>query len=87
MIKKLVQKHIQKLTIQDIYKFACKNGISLTEKEANFIYNQIKENWEELIFHDHMPILIKSKDSLEKGTYDKALELISFFKNKYKAYL
>lgn len=87
MIKKLIQKHIQKLTIQDIYNFAYKNGISLTEKEANFIYNQIKENWEELIFHDHMPILIKAKDSLEKGTYDKALELISFFKNKYKAYL
>ena len=87
MIKKLIQKHIKKLTIQDVYNFACKNGINLTNKEASFIYDQIKENWEEIIFHDHMPILIKSKNSLEKETYEKALELIKFFKDKYKHYL
>lgn len=87
MIKKLIEKHIKKLTIQDIYNFASKNEINLTENEANYIYDKIKENWEELIFSDHIPILINSKNSLEKETYDKALELISFFKNKYKNYL
>lgn len=87
MIKNLIQKHIQKLTIQDIYNFACKNGVYLKEHEVNFIYNQIKENWEELIFFNHMPILTKSKDFLEKETYEKALELIILFKNKYKSYL
>ena len=87
MIKKLIEKHIKKLTIQDIYNFASKNDIILTENEVNYIYNKIKENWEELIFSDHMPILINSKNFLEKETYEKSLELISFFKNKYKAYL
>ena len=87
MIKKLIQKHIQKLTIQDIYDFASKNGIQLNEQEASIIYKQIKENWEKLIFHDHMPILLKFKSSLEKETYEKALELIVLYKDKYKAYL
>lgn len=87
MIKKLIQKHIEKLTIQDIYDFALKNGVHLSEDEANIIYQQIKENWEELIFHDHMKVLTKAKDSLGKETYEKALELIVFFKDKYKSYL
>lgn len=87
MIKRIIQNHIQKLTIQDIYDFASKNGIHLKEEEANIIYKQIKENWEQLIFHDHMPILLKVKDSLGKETYEKALELIVLFKNKYSAYL
>ena len=87
MIKKIIQKHIQKLTIQDIYNFARKNGICLKDYEANLIYKQIQDNWEELIFHDHTPILKRAQGSLEKGTYDKALELIVFFKDKYKRYL
>lgn len=87
MIKKLIQNHILKLTIKDIYDFASKNGIHLKVEEANFIYKQIQESWEELIFHDHMPIFIKAKNHVEKETYDKALELIVFFKDKYKAYL
>jgi len=87
VIKKLIQKHIEKLTIQDIHNFACKNGIHLKDYEANFIYKQIQDNWEEIIYHDHMPILKKAQNSLEKGTYEKALELITFFKNKYKRYL
>lgn len=87
MIKKLIEKRILKLTIQDIYDFACKNGIHLTEQEAKIIYTQIKQNWEELIFHDHMPIFLKVKDSLEKETYEKALELLIFYKNQYKYYL
>lgn len=87
MIKKLIQKHIQKLTIQDIYKFACKNEIYLKEHEANILYEQIKENWEQIIFHDHMEVLMALKSSLEKETYEKSLELITLFKNKYRAYL
>lgn len=87
MIKKLIQNHIQKLTIQDIYDFAIKNGVHLKEEEAYIIYYQIKQNWEELIFHDHMNVLVKVKDSLEKETYEKALALIIFFKEKYKSYL
>ena len=86
MIKKMIEKHIQKLTIQDIYNFASTNGIYLKEEEANVIYKKIKENWEELIFHDHMPILLEVKDSLEKAIYEKALELIILFKDKYKSY-
>ncbi len=87
MIKKFIQKRIEKLTIQDIYDFATKNGISLKENEAKIIYSHIQQDWEELIFQDHKRILKLEQDSLEHATYEKIEELIVLFKNKYKNYL
>lgn len=87
MIKNLIKNHVSKLTINDVYNFACKNGVSLSEKEANIIYSYIKTYWNELIFNDHNVILAKVKDSLEPTTYNKINELIVFYKNKYRNYL
>lgn len=87
MIKNLINKYIEKLTINDIYEFASKNDIMLKECEANIIYSYTKKYWEEVIFFDHNPILNKVKDSLEPTTYNKLNELINFYKDKYKNYL
>lgn len=87
MIKNLIAKHVSNLTINDIYDFASKNGVSLNSNEANIIYTYIKKYWDELIFHDHTLILNKVKDSLEPTTYKKINELIVFYKNKYRNYL
>ena len=87
MIKNLINKYIEKLTINDIYEFASKNGITLKEYEANIIYSYTKKYWEVVVFSDHNPILRKVKDSLEPTTYNKLNELINFYKDKYKNYL
>lgn len=87
MINKLIEKHIEKLTITDIYNFALKNQVCLNEIEAQIIYSYIKSYWRELIFQDHNIILDKVKDSLEPTTYNKIIELIILYKNKYKNYL
>ena len=87
MINKLIEKHIAKLTINDIYNFALKNQVCLKESEAQIIYSYVKSYWRELIFQDHNIILDKVKDSLEPTTYNKIIELIILYKNKYKNYL
>lgn len=87
MIKKLIKKYIDNLTIQDVYDFAHSNQIILTEEEANLIYHYIKKDWEELIFKDHTPILMKAKSNLTDTTYKKVEELIILYKDKYKHYL
>lgn len=83
----MIQKYIDKITLQDVYTFAAQNEISLKENEANLIYKHIKSDWEELIFHDHNVILEKNKEKLEPATYEKIKGLITLFKNKYKNYL
>jgi len=87
VIKRIIKSHVDKLTINDIYEFALKNGVHLNQGEVDIIYAYIKNYWNELIFHDHKLILSKVKDSLEPTTYQKINELIVFYKNKYKYYL
>lgn len=87
MIKGLIQKQVEKITLQDIYAFALKNGISLEQAEAELIYRYIKTSWEELIFSDHNRILMEAKPKLRETTFYKIEELITFFKQKYKNYL
>ena len=87
MIRGLIKKQIDKIEAKDIYEFAKKNGIALTEEEEKIIYKYIKSSLEELIFMDHNPILMKAKPYLREETMNKIEELIIFFKQKYKNYL
>lgn len=87
MIKKLIARYIERITLQDVYNFAYLNQIVLTEDEAKLIYSYIKKDWEELIFKDHTPILMREKANLSETTYKKLEELIVLYKNKYKNYL
>lgn len=87
MIRGLIKKQIDKIEAKDIYEFAKKNGIALTEEEEKIIYKYIKSSWEELIFMDYNPILMEAKPYLREETMNKIEELIIFFKQKYKNYL
>lgn len=87
MIKNIIQKQVEKITLQDVYTYARNNGISLEKEEAELIYKYIKTSWEELIFSDHTRILKEAKPKLKKETFEKIEELITFFKKKYKNYL
>lgn len=87
MIKKLIKRYVDKITINDVYNFALKEDIKLSDNEANLIYCYIKNNWKEIIFDDYKPIFEKAKPNLNNETYLKIEELIIKFKNKYKSYL
>lgn len=86
MIKKLIKQYINKLTKQDIVDFALKQGIILTDKELEVIYNEIKYNFDELFYNTEC-VLNKRKDKLEHTTYLKIKELILIYKEKYRNYL
>ena len=87
MIKGFIQKQVEKITLQDVYAFALKNGITLEKEEAELIYQYIKTSWEEIIFSDHNRILMEAKPKLKEKTFEKIEELLTFFKQKYKCYL
>lgn len=87
MFKYIIQKHINNLSINDIYKFALENNVTLNDYEANLIYKNIKSDWKTIIYSNHYIILDKIKDKIEPTTYYKLEELIILYKNKYKNYL
>ena len=87
MFKYYIEKYVNNLKISDVYKFASDSNIKLTNDEANIIYNCIKNDYETIIYSNHFIVLDKIKNKLNINTYNKIIELINFYKNKYKNYL
>lgn len=82
----MILKYIQALTLEDIENFAKKQNIILERSESEIILNEIKNNFNEVVYHTE-EAMEKIKDKLDYTTYLKLNELIDFYKKKYPDYL
>ena len=48
-MKNLIQNYIDLLKIDKLSKFLLDNKINLNETELNYIFNLVKNNWEDII--------------------------------------
>lgn len=86
MKKFIIKKYIDKLSIQNINNFALNNNIVLTEKELEYMYNLIKNNWEQILSNDDS-ILLKLNGNVDNESIKKIEKLYYEYKKKYKEYL
>ena len=82
----MILKYIQALTLEDIENFVKKQNIILKRSESEIILNEIKNNFNEVVYHTE-EAMEKIKDKLDYTTYLKLNELIDFYKKKYPDYL
>ncbi len=71
----LISEYIRRLTKKDIINYTQKEGINLTEKELDIIYNHIKNDYKEFLTKNPIPILNQLKEEVTPKTYNKVLEL------------
>ena len=86
MKKFIIKKYIDKLSIQNINNFALNNNIVLTEKELEYMYNLIKNNWEQILSNDDS-ILLKLNGNVDNESIKKIEKLYYEYKKKYRDYL
>ena len=87
MFNKLIENYINNMNVNDVDKFARKNGIILKNEELNVIYETIKNNWQTIIYGDYTSGFNSIKDRISPSTYKKAEELFFYFKDKYQRFL
>ena len=87
MINRLIEQYVNRMTKDDILKFATKNGIELNDKELKIIYNHIKKDWKTIVYGNPREILDDIKMNSDDITYNKIENLYINFKEKYKDYL
>lgn len=86
MIEKFIINYIEKIKKEDIIDFGLKYNINLNNTETDFIYENIKKNWRELVYGNPTTIFNELK-KISPSNYQKIEELYIEFKNKYQNYL
>lgn len=85
-MKNLIQNYIDLLKIDKLSKFLLDNKINLNETELNYIFNLVKNNWEDIINNsDKYLDNLDSNINLESSK--KIKDLFNYYKNRYKSYL
>lgn len=87
MVNRLIEQYVNRMTKDDILRFATKNGIELNDKELKIIYNHIKKEWKTIVYGNPREILDDIKMNFDDTTYNKIENLYINFKEKYKGYL
>ena len=78
MKEKLIKSYITHLTKDDIIMYAKKNNIILNNNEIDIIYNNIKNNTDELLSNP-LNVLKNYKNDLSNETYNKLYELYTIY--------
>ena len=83
----LIKNYINKLSISDINNMAIKHNINLNDNELNYIYKQIKDNYQTLLYGNSDNIFENLKNNVSNDNYLKIKDLFNIYKNKYQSLL
>lgn len=78
----IIKMYIDKININDVNMFLCSNNINLSDKELDFIYNYLKNNYE-LILQEDLNAFKEIKNNIKKDNYVKLYELYKKYKSIY----
>lgn len=79
----LVESTINKLSLNDIFTFASKSNINLSNEEAQFILSFLRSNWYSLLKNQDISILDKYKDNFSPENFKKIKDNLLLYKIKY----
>lgn len=81
MMEKMINSYVNKLTKNDIIKFALKNNIKLTDEEVNIIFDTIKKDWRELL-HNPNQVFDKLRNKVSPNTYNNIIYFYNLYSKK-----
>lgn len=81
-MKNIIRNYIQNLKKEDIINFCRKNNLFLNNSELNFIYNNLKNNFE-YIYDNQSEFLLGLKNNLTSYNY----RVLEEYYYKYRDYL
>ena len=77
-----IREYVNRLTLEDVSKFALKEGVTLTNSELDIIYTYIKKYYYTFIYGNPKVYLEELKNKVKPFTYEKIESLYYKFKIK-----
>lgn len=83
MYKELIKNYAKNIDITQVKEYAIKEGIEITDEEANLFVSVIHERLDEMLNGNALEVLDEYKDKLSVSSYNLLLELY----DKYKKFI
>ena len=83
----LIERYMNKLTIEDVNNFALKKNIILSESELTFTYEFIKKNWDKILSNPNLLNLNRYKNMYSEENFEKISEVFKEYYSKYRRFI
>jgi len=83
MNKSLIKAYAMSLTSDKVKEFALKEGIVISDDEANLFLETVREKVDYILDGHGLEVIESKKDYISSESYEKLLELF----NKYKKFI
>ena len=83
----LIERYINKMSIDDLNNLALSKNISLSDDELKFSFSFIKKNWKTVLGNFSLFDFDKYKDNFSIENFNKIKLLIKEYTLKYGSYL
>ena len=84
MHRLLIENYIKQINKTDIYNFAIKNNLQLTEKDVDILYHYLKNNWQEILYGNSRGVLSELETKFDADKFLKIKKLFDFYFEKYQ---
>ena len=79
----LVEGVVNKLSLNDIFSFASKNSVNLSQDEGEFILRFLKNNWYSLLKNQNIEVINNYKNNFSPENCQKIKELLEYYRAHY----
>lgn len=83
----IIERFMNKLTIDDVNQFATKNEVFLSSEELEFTYNFVKKNWQTILANPNTLNIERYQNMYSEENFIKIKKLLREYSIKYKNYL
>ena len=87
MYQRLIQKYVNKLSKEDVDRFARQNNIYLSPRELELIYHHTKHDWKIVLYGDPTNLFSSLKEKLSHENYEKGIVLYQTYRDRYQDHL
>lgn len=83
----LIERYMRNIKKEDVFNFASKKNINLTDEELTFTYEFIKKNWNQILSNPNSLNLDRYKNKYSEENFNKIQVLFKEYYSKYHRFL
>lgn len=83
----LIEKYMNKMTINDVNNFAISKGVNLNNEELQFTYEFIKKNYKTILGNPSLLNLDLYKNKFSPENFEKVKKILNEYYTKYQRFL